>query len=163
ELVQVNLLFGQAVNLGLGACEAVDGIEGLRLDRIRRVRLLDDFAQRRHGSLDAVAHADQNAGACRVASGLATDLDRDLVAMAKLTACIRQDLESLMRFLCDDICFWKASFGVVESVDKPVGSIRCGGAAIHSDSQLSPLCSVAQDVADFEAPLKGGGVQIYES
>src|SRR5439155_1562209 len=41
ELVQVNLLFGQAVNLGLGACEAVDGIEGLRLDRIRRLRLLD--------------------------------------------------------------------------------------------------------------------------
>ncbi|TMG62473.1 MAG: hypothetical protein E6H83_02470 [Chloroflexi bacterium] len=71
------------MNLGLGACEAVDGIEGLRLDRIRRVRLLDDFAQRRHGSLDAVAHADQNAGACRVASGLATDLDRDLVAQAK--------------------------------------------------------------------------------
>src|SRR5207245_2856632 len=69
ELVQVNLLFGQAVNLGLGACEAVDGIEGLRLDRIRRVRLLDDFAQRRHGSLDAVAHADQHAGARRVAAG----------------------------------------------------------------------------------------------
>ena len=83
KLVQVNLLFGHAMDLRFGACEPVEGIKGARLDRIRRIRLLDHAAQRGHGPFYPVSHGDQHTGARDVAAGLATDLDGDLVAQAQ--------------------------------------------------------------------------------
>ena len=80
ELVQVELVFGQSMQAGLGMRKTVDGIQSGLFDAVRRIRLFDDGPEGGNGARDPIDCVDDDARASNMPTSLVTNLDVDLVA-----------------------------------------------------------------------------------
>src|SRR5665213_1077445 len=145
--MQVQLLFGNAMNSGFDLGEAIDRGQRLGLDGIRRIRVLDDSAQDRDRSLDTLAGMHQHARASNVAARFAPYLDSDLVAKphrldrgvddSGIAAGID---ERPQRHVAGDsrkaieICDGHARVLVIFTAAASIGRMLCGRFAIRTDT-----------------------------